>query len=59
MRTTIRSESKLPEGHAKIPVSVPVAFTANDCLDIGTCLRSPCRWPTPGSIERAPMEEGT
>jgi hypothetical protein len=46
MRTTIRSESKLPEGHAKILVSVPVAFTANDCLDIGTCLGRPCRWPT-------------
>lgn len=25
----------------KVPVSVPILFTANDCLDIGTCLGSP------------------
>jgi arylsulfatase A-like enzyme len=72
MRTIIRSESKLPEGPAKIqidtayaqarpagplditmtvngnvfasgqiPVSVPIAFSANECLDIGTCFGSP------------------
>ena len=73
MRTTIRSESRLPPGGAKIqvdtayaaeptpagplditmtvngeafgsgrvPVSAPLLFTANDCLDIGTCLGSP------------------
>ena len=25
----------------RVPVSVPLLFTANDCLDIGTCLGSP------------------
>ncbi|GED98888.1 arylsulfatase [Gordonia crocea] len=71
-RTTIRSEEKVPAGHARIvittvhtdaspagpltvtitrddqplaggtvPVSVPLLFTANDCLDIGRCLGSP------------------
>jgi arylsulfatase len=25
----------------QVPVSAPLAFTANDCLDIGTCLGSP------------------
>ena len=24
-----------------VPVSAPLMFTANDCLDIGTCLGSP------------------
>ncbi len=24
-----------------VPISVPLSFTANDCLDIGTCLGSP------------------
>jgi arylsulfatase len=24
-----------------VPVSAPLLFTANDCLDIGTCLGSP------------------
>ena len=26
-------------GH--VPISAPLLFTANDCLDIGTCLGSP------------------
>lgn len=26
---------------ARVPVSAPLLFTANDCLDIGTCLGSP------------------
>jgi arylsulfatase len=30
-----------PFGAGRVPVSVPLAFTANDCLDIGTCLGSP------------------
>ena len=25
----------------QVPVSAPLLFTANDCLDIGTCLGSP------------------
>ena len=25
----------------QIPISAPMVFTANDCLDIGTCLGSP------------------
>jgi arylsulfatase len=25
----------------RVPVSAPLLFTANDCLDIGTCLGSP------------------
>ncbi|WP_420109475.1 hypothetical protein, partial [Mycolicibacter arupensis] len=29
----------LAEG--QVPVSAPLLFTANDCLDIGTCLGSP------------------
>nr|WP_186301370.1 hypothetical protein [Rhodococcus sp. WB9] len=28
-------------GHSTVPVSAPLLFTANDCLDIGTCLGSP------------------
>ena len=27
--------------HGLVPVSAPLLFTANDCLDIGTCLGSP------------------
>ena len=27
--------------HGQVPVSAPLLFTANDCLDIGTCLGSP------------------
>jgi arylsulfatase A-like enzyme len=30
-----------PFGSGQVPVSAPLAFTANDCLDIGTCLGSP------------------
>jgi arylsulfatase len=72
MRSTIRSETKVPTGPVSIQVdtayaeprpagpltitmsvngdviatgqvqvSVPILFTANDCLDIGTCLGSP------------------
>lgn len=25
----------------RVPVSAPLLFTANDCLDIGTCLGAP------------------
>ena len=28
-------------GCGQVPVSAPLLFTANDCLDIGTCLGSP------------------
>jgi arylsulfatase A-like enzyme len=28
-------------GRSTVPVSAPLLFTANDCLDIGTCLGSP------------------
>jgi hypothetical protein len=28
-------------GEGQVPVSSPVLFTANDCLDVGTCLSSP------------------
>jgi arylsulfatase A-like enzyme len=28
-------------GSGRVPVSVPLLFTANDCLDIGVCLGSP------------------
>ena len=28
-------------GQGQVPVSAPLLFTANDCLDIGTCLGSP------------------
>jgi hypothetical protein len=70
MRTKIRSEQQLPQGHAtiqikteyqgearpggplnvtmhvndnpyasgQVPISAPLLFTANDCLDIGICL---------------------
>ena len=27
--------------NGRVPVSAPLLFTANDCLDIGTCLGSP------------------
>ncbi|WP_426566094.1 arylsulfatase [Angustibacter sp. McL0619] len=30
-----------PVGEGRVPVSAPLLFTANDCLDIGTCLGSP------------------
>jgi arylsulfatase len=30
-----------PLAAGEVPVSVPLLFTANDCLDIGTCLGSP------------------
>ncbi|MEP7023022.1 MAG: arylsulfatase [Actinomycetota bacterium] len=28
-------------GHGQIPISAPLVFSANECLDIGTCLGSP------------------
>ena len=28
-------------GHAQVPISAPLLFTANDCLDIGVCLGGP------------------
>ena len=45
---------------AQVPISAPLLFTANDCLDIGTCLGSPVsldyydRAPFPfnGTIEK-------
>jgi arylsulfatase len=30
-----------PVGSGRVPVSAPLLFTANDCLDIGTCLGGP------------------
>ena len=32
-------EEVVAEG--RVPISAPLLFTANDCLDIGTCLGSP------------------
>ena len=55
-RTKIRTTKKIPPGRAtltviarngesiatgQVPISAPLLFTANDCLDIGTCLGSP------------------
>ena len=28
-------------GSGQVPISAPLLFTANDCLDIGTCLGGP------------------
>jgi len=28
-------------GSVQVPINAPVAFSANDCLDIGTCLGGP------------------
>jgi arylsulfatase len=44
----------------QVPVSAPLLFTANDCLDIGVCLGSPVSmdyykrapFPFEGTIER-------
>lgn len=36
----------------QVPISAPLLFTANDCLDIGTCLGSPVSMD---SYERAPF----
>jgi arylsulfatase len=44
----------------RVPVSAPLLFTANDCLDIGTCLGSPVSldyydkapFPFDGEIQR-------
>ena len=52
------SDKVVAEG--TVPISAPLAFTANDCLDIGIALRSPVsldyRDKTPfkfnGTIER-------
>jgi arylsulfatase len=30
-----------PVATGRVPVSAPLLFTANDCLDIGTCLGGP------------------
>jgi hypothetical protein len=27
--------------HGQVPISAPLLFSANECLDIGTCLGSP------------------
>ncbi len=51
-------------GEGQVPVSVPLLFTANDCLDVGTCLGSPVsldyydRAPFPfnGTIDRMSVE---
>lgn len=37
--TVARDGTTIAEG--RVPVSAPLLFTANDCLDIGTCLGSP------------------
>ena len=47
-------------GKGRVPVSAPLLFTANDCLDIGVCLGSPVSldyydkapFPLNGQIER-------
>jgi hypothetical protein len=36
----------------RVPVSAPLLFTANDCLDIGICLGSPV---TPDYYDKAPF----
>jgi arylsulfatase len=49
-----------PIASGRVPVSAPLLFTANDCLDIGTCLGSPVSldyrerapFPFEGTIER-------
>ena len=51
-------EEVVAEG--RVPVSAPLLFTANDCLDIGTCLGSPVSldyydkapFPFDGQIQR-------
>ena len=51
-------------GETVVPVSAPLLFTANDCLDIGTCLGSPVSldyfdrapFPFDGSIDRMTVE---
>ncbi len=39
-------------GSGQVPVSVPLLVTANDCLDIGTCLGSPV---SRDYVDRAPF----
>ena len=36
----------------KVPISAPLLFTANDCLDVGTDLGSPV---SPDYFEKAPF----
>ena len=51
-------------GETTVPVSAPLLFTANDCLDIGTCLGSPVSldyydrapFPFDGSIDKVVVE---
>ena len=51
-------------GRSTVPVSAPLLFTANDCLDIGTCLGSPVSldyfdrapFPFEGTIETVVVE---
>ncbi len=40
-RLTSPSESAEVVAKGQVPVSAPLLFTANDCLDIGVCLGSP------------------
>jgi arylsulfatase len=40
LRITIRIDGAVV-GQGTVPVSAPLLFTANDCLDVGTCLGSP------------------
>ena len=50
-------------GEGRVPVSAPLVFTANDCLDIGVCLGSPVAldyyekapFPFTGQINRVHM----
>ena len=50
-------------GEGRVPVSAPLIFTANDCLDIGVCLGSPVAldyyekapFPFTGQINRVHM----
>ena len=51
----------------QVPVSAPLLFTANDCLDIGTCLGSPVSldyrerapFPFEGTIDRVHVAYAT
>jgi hypothetical protein len=40
LKVTLKVNGKLV-AEGKVPVSAPVGFTANDCLDIGVALGSP------------------
>jgi hypothetical protein len=51
-------------GQGQVPISAPLLFSANNCLDIGTCLGSPVSmdyfhhapFPFDGTIERVHVQ---